>query len=131
MREVSDGYIFTTFRDGDVIFYRDNYEKHCQRHGVIRGEDGREAIQRALIYPYYITSYTENSGKWNVGYIKKYRTILREIKTSRGKGVEYWEIILRRRPQTRRFKIATAYIAESLWGAIINMRVEKLEYKRR
>ena len=130
MHETEDGYVFVTFQDGNVIFYKDSYERHCGYRSVIRGEDGRNNIQGALINPHYITSYPEkNSSRKVVAHYKIYRTIIGEIRTSRGLEQEYWEIILKKNPGKRR-KIVTAYITSAPGYAIINNRIETLEYKR-
>lgn len=130
MYETDDGYIFETFRDGRVIFFRDSYKRHSGYHGVIVGEEGRNEIQNALIYPHYITSFQEkNSAGKTISHNKKYRFIIREIKTSRRLEREYWEIILKK-PLGKRMKIATAFVTSAPEYAIINDRVETLEYKR-
>ncbi|MCP6720421.1 MAG: hypothetical protein KJI72_03860 [Patescibacteria group bacterium] len=131
MFKTQQGYVFETFRDGKVIFYHDSYEKHCGYRSILRGEEGRNNIQDALITPHYITSYSEMSASGRlVARYKIYRTIIREIRTSRGRELEYWEILLKKNPKNRR-KIATAYITSAPEYAIINNRIEKnVEYKR-
>jgi hypothetical protein len=133
MYEVPDGYIFTTFQDGKVIFYRDSYKKHCEYRNVIRGIEGRENIQKALIFPHIITTYPfrDASGRV-VANCKKYRTIANRerVKTSRGNEWEYWEVILRKNISGRK-KIVSAYITYSPEPFVVNDRIEKIIFSRR
>ena len=127
MYEIEDGYIFVTFQDGNVTFYQDSYERHCERHDAIKGAEGRENIQNALVSPDLITSYPfrDYSGKI-IAHCKKYRKITKgKVKTTRGEEWEYWEIILRKNLGKRK-KIVTAYITSSLKPFIVNDRIEKM-----
>lgn len=130
MFETTNGYVFQTFQDGKVIFFMDSYNRHCGYRDEIRGERGRDAIQDALIYPHYVVSYPEKneSGRITARY-KKYIKIININETKRGPEFEYWEIILKKKPKTRK-RIATAYITSSLKYAIINDRIEKIKYQR-
>lgn len=127
MFESADGYVFVTFQDGNVIFYKDSYERHCGYHDVIRGEHGREALQNALPNPDYITSYSRKD-ILNVS-CKKYYHVIGKIKTTRGIEFEYWEIVLQKKSDAR-FKIVTAYTTSALKYAMINNRVEKIVYRK-
>lgn len=132
MYKTSQGYVFQTFRDGKVIFFHDSYKRHCGYRSVIRGEEGLNSIQETLIYPHLITSYPEiNSSGRIIAHYKVYRAFVGKIRTSRGRELEYWEILLKKKPKMKR-KIVTAFITSALEYAIINNRVEnKTEYKRR
>ena len=134
MYETKDGYVFETFRDGKVIFYRDSYERHCEYREVIRGEEGLDAIQNALISPDTITTYSDSksdkSGENIAARYKIYRRYIQKIRTNRGQEMEYWEILLKKKGKQRR-KITTAYITSALEYAIINKRIETIEYKRK
>ena len=91
MYENEEGYVFVTFQDGNVIFYKDSYERHCGYRDAIKGPEGLENIQKALLYPHLITSYQlkNNSGKI-FAHCKKYRAITKEtISTKRGNELEY------------------------------------------
>lgn len=131
MYEAQEGYIFTTFQDGNVIFFKDSYERHCGYHEDIRGQKGREQIQHALIQPNYITKYPRKdavSGK-TISWCKKYYYIVDKIVTSRGNEFVYWEIIIEKRPGKKK-KLVTAYITSAPEYAMINNRIEEIEYKK-
>jgi hypothetical protein len=127
MYETEDGYIFVTFQDGKVIFYKDSYKRHCSYRDSIKGEKGREAIQNALINPDFIISYTRTDLPKTI--CKKYYSITGKTKTVRGLELEYWEIILQKKPN-QKLKIVTAYIASAPEYAMIDDRVEKVIYKK-
>ncbi|MBI2888293.1 MAG: hypothetical protein HYY10_00010 [Candidatus Liptonbacteria bacterium] len=132
MYETDDGYIFATFQDGNVLFHKDSYETHCERHDAIKGVEGRESIQDALISPDFITSYPlkEYSGKV-IAHCKKYRKITKGgVRTTRGEEWEYWEIILRKNLGKRK-KIVSAYLTSSPKPFVINDRIEKIEYLKK
>ena len=121
-----------TFQDGNIIFLKDSYNRHCDRHEAIRGLDGREQIQYALLHPHCITKYFRKdiaSGKV-IAQCKKYYHIIDEDTTSRGRELVYWEIILVKHPGNKK-KIATAYITSAPEYAMINDRIEEIKYKRR
>ena len=133
MHEVADGYIFITFQDGAVIFYRDSYERHCTLHSVIKGVGGREEIQKALIYPHIITTYPFKDGSGRIiANCKKYRTITNTgtVKTTRGNEWEYWEVILRKNVGKRK-KIVSAYLAYSPEPYLVNERIERIIFSRK
>ena len=127
MYEVADGYVFITFQDNKTIFYKDSYERHCSYRDSIKGEKGREAIQNALINPDYITSYTRKDLPGTL--CKKYYSITGKTKTTRGIELEYWEIILQKKPN-QKLKIVTAYTASAPEYAMIDDRVESFIYKK-
>lgn len=131
MHETPEGYVFVTFRDGNVIFFKDSYKRHCSRHGDIQGLEGREQIQNALIQPHCITKYPRRdvaSGEI-ISQCKKYYYIIDKTTASRGKEFVYWEIIIEKRPGKKK-KLATAYITSAPEYAMINDRIEEIEYKR-
>ena len=131
MREVTDGYVFTTFQDEDVIFFNDSYQRHCGYHEDIRGQEGRDQIQNALIQPHCITKYFKQDAKSGsvVAECKKYYFILDKTKTSRGEELIYWEIVLVQKIGQRK-KIVTAYIESAPKYAMINDRIEEIIYNR-
>ena len=131
MYETEDGYVFATFQDGNVIFYKDSYKTHCSYHDEIRGDGGRNNIQEALINPHFISSYPFMDTSGNiVARCKKYRWVTKErYKTHRGEEWEYWEIILKKNRKSRK-KIATAFRTSSLKPLVVNDRIEKIVYQR-
>ncbi len=131
MYETPEGYVFITFQDGNVIFFKDSYERHCGYREVIRGQEGRDQIQDALIQPHCITKYLRKdaiSGK-TIARCKKYYYILDKTMASRGQEFVYWEIILEKKPGKNK-KVTTAYITSAPEYAMINDRIEIIEYKR-
>ncbi|MEX0689817.1 MAG: hypothetical protein WD471_00885 [Candidatus Paceibacterota bacterium] len=131
MKEFKNFYRFMTFKDNEVVWYKDSYERHCEKHYEIARLEGRNDIQDALISPDIISRADQkyNNGKIKAK-IKIYRKIIGIVKTSRGKEKKYWEIILKTKLKRKKFKIVTAYITTALEYAIINDRIEKIEYKK-
>ncbi len=129
MYEIKEAYIFETFQDGKVMWYKDSYERHCGYHGCIQGEDGRESVQNALIYPTVITNYDEknSNGKITARCIK-YRQIIKiDKKKKSADELRYWEVILKKIVKKKK-RIATAFMTSSLDYAMINTRIEKVIY---
>ena len=131
MHEISDGYVFTTFQDGDVIFFNDSYERHCGYHECIRGQEGRDKIQNALIQPHRISKYFKKDAKSGeiIAECKKYYCILDKTTTHRGEEFLYWEIVLVQKIGQRK-KIVAAYIESAPKYAMINDRIEEIIYNR-
>ncbi|PIR87974.1 MAG: hypothetical protein COU10_01685 [Candidatus Harrisonbacteria bacterium CG10_big_fil_rev_8_21_14_0_10_45_28] len=106
-------------------------ERHCQYRYEIREEDGRNAMQEALTYPHLILSYTQKEFSGRItAHCRKYISIIKRIDGKKVRELLYWEIVLKR-PNKARKRIATAYITSSPEYAMINNRIEKVEFQRK
>jgi hypothetical protein len=133
MRESKNEYSFPCFRHNFVVLTKENYQRHLLRHHCIGGESGRDEIEKALLYPDFITSYVQlpENGK-NRRICQVFYKIIK--KKSIGKGrflLDFWKVIIIKNFFKKRWEIATALLLEdSFEYAMINSRIEKILYSK-